>query len=63
MIVDERGMPMLVDFDWSGKEGEATYPLDLDESLGWPAGVVPLEPILKAHDLQMLEDFLGGTTV
>ncbi|KJA15092.1 hypothetical protein HYPSUDRAFT_72261 [Hypholoma sublateritium FD-334 SS-4] len=44
----------LLDFDWSGKEGEVRYPLHLTKNL-WAEGVEDYKPILASHDLQMVE--------
>jgi serine/threonine protein kinase len=46
----------LIDFDWAGVEGQATYPsLISDESGKWAEGVVAGGVIQKKHDLEMLE--------
>ena len=46
----------LIDFDWAGVEGQATYPsLISDESRKWADGVVARGVIQKKHDLEMLE--------
>jgi hypothetical protein len=41
---------MLVDFDWSGKEGQALYPMGLNTHITWPPEGKVGMPILKAHD-------------
>ena len=46
---------LLVDFDWSGKEGETRYPLNLNTKIVWAQGVEPGAVILKKHDEEMLE--------
>lgn len=33
------GGAMLVDFDWAGKVGHATYPMNLNGDVEWPRGV------------------------
>lgn len=38
-VIISEGRLVLIDFDWSGKEGEVHYPLSLNESAGWHAGV------------------------
>ncbi|KAK0216320.1 hypothetical protein IW262DRAFT_1276813 [Armillaria fumosa] len=45
----------LVDFDWSGLEGEVYYPPGLSERPIWAKGVVSFQKIEKEHDLKMLE--------
>ena len=47
----------LIDFDWSGKEGEARYPLHLSNKVDWPKQPpqLELEPIIKGHDLYMFD--------
>lgn len=47
----------LIDFDWSGKVGEACYPLQLSTRVKWPEDpeILELEPILPEHDLFMLD--------
>lgn len=45
----------LIDFDWSGKEGEVFYPRGLSERVGWVDGVKSFRRIEKAHDKMMLE--------
>lgn len=45
---------MLVDFDWSGKAGEATYPTSINGTLRWADGVRGAGNIEIAHDEEML---------
>ncbi|KAF5329833.1 hypothetical protein D9758_018346 [Tetrapyrgos nigripes] len=45
----------LIDFDWSGKEGDVCYPHGLSENAGWVEGVKSFRKIEKEHDLEMLE--------
>ena len=50
--------PMIIDFDWCGKAGEARDPADLNtaEDLGWPMGVGPTFVIRKKeHNVFMLQ--------
>ena len=46
---------MLIDFDWCGKEGEATYPSDilLEASLNWHGRVERGQLIEKVHDAHL----------
>jgi tRNA A-37 threonylcarbamoyl transferase component Bud32 len=48
---------MLIDFDWCGKDGETTYPIDLNTfgDIVWADGVGAGLPMLKKHDEDMLE--------
>lgn len=47
------GHAMLVDFDWSGREGQVFYPMGLNMQIKWPPGSGASMPIQKAHDLFM----------
>ena len=49
------GHALLVDLDWSGKEGEVFYPMGLNTEIGWPTGSGAGMPIKKEHDLFMLQ--------
>ena len=42
----------IIDFDWAGKEGEATYPptLNVTSENNWARGVMPKGQIKKEHD-------------
>jgi hypothetical protein len=45
----------LIDFDWSGKEGNARYPGFMNhQDVQWPAGASDNLPLQKAHDLHFL---------
>ena len=50
------GKAFFIDFDWAGKVGEAHYPRNLSRGVVWPgkAGDLEMTPILKDHDLFML---------
>ncbi|KAJ6584736.1 hypothetical protein B0H19DRAFT_394861 [Mycena capillaripes] len=50
----------LIDFDWSGKEQLARYPLSLNTTVGWPVGVEAGGCIHSAHDLDMLNLYAKG---
>ncbi|KAK7461876.1 hypothetical protein VKT23_008310 [Stygiomarasmius scandens] len=45
----------LIDFDWSGKEGEVYYPTGLSSAVTWAKGVESFHKIEKQHDLDMYE--------
>ncbi|KAG8925003.1 hypothetical protein FRC00_004451 [Tulasnella sp. 408] len=49
----ERGA-MLVDFDWTGKDGVQRYPVGLNVGVEWPQGVQGGEVMKKEHDIAML---------
>ena len=51
----QKGHAMIVDFDWSGLEGQVFYPMGLNTKLQWPPGCGTAMPIQKAHDLFMYE--------
>lgn len=51
---------MVVDFDWAGKEGEVTYPINVNHiDIKRPDGARDGLPIQKAHDLEMLDRMFG----
>ncbi|KAL4255883.1 hypothetical protein AB1N83_011384 [Pleurotus pulmonarius] len=59
VLVDTRGNPYLIDFDWSGAEGTVRYPLDLNTAgIDWAEGVRPGAKIRREHDVDMLEKLL-----
>ena len=49
----------LIDFDWSGAEGRVCYPGYLNGEIPWAAGVAAHQPILQAHDVQLLDNTLA----
>lgn len=55
----DRLLPKLVDFDWAAVHGQGLYPEDLSRSAnrpdGWPAGVYPLAPMNKNHDIVLFD--------
>ncbi|KAF8598389.1 hypothetical protein BDV93DRAFT_478512 [Ceratobasidium sp. AG-I] len=57
-VLDDQRQPIggiLVDFDWCGKDGEATYPSDINMEIDWPADVGPGTIMKAEHDREMLE--------
>jgi hypothetical protein len=44
----------VVDFDWSGRAGEARWPGQRNQRVGWPVAVKDGDVITKQHDLDML---------
>lgn len=55
IMVSEEGKVNLVDFNWAGRKGKATYPPSISPTIPWAPGVGPLEPITKEHDMRMVE--------
>lgn len=61
IVVDADGQPRLFDFDWSGKVGEARYPIDLNTvGINWPDGVTRGGLIEMNHDIEMLDRYVEG---
>lgn len=58
MIKNEPDLPvMLVDFDWAGEIGEATYPMNVNRvDVHRPEEAVDNAPIRAEHDMFMLEE-------
>jgi hypothetical protein len=52
--------PVLIDFDWSGRAGKATYPPDINmkSEIRWHPDVCPGGLILRDHDVFMLDQLL-----
>ncbi|KAL0945069.1 hypothetical protein HGRIS_004225 [Hohenbuehelia grisea] len=46
---------LLVDWDWAGKDGHATYPITLNTEIPRSAGARPGRPITRLHDLDMVD--------
>ena len=59
---EDNGQLLLCDFDWAGKAGEVRYPIDLNQSIDWPKGVVPLGEIAKDHDTEWVNEHCGRQT-
>jgi hypothetical protein len=51
----------LLDFDWTGKVGEAFYSIDKNESIQWPPGAIPCSKIEKAHDDYWINELRSGS--
>ncbi|KAF8326056.1 uncharacterized protein EI90DRAFT_3071344 [Cantharellus anzutake] len=56
IIEDDTNNAKLVDFDWTAKDGEGRYPMDLKEDIDmeWCEGVEPGAVMTKGHDIYML---------
>jgi len=75
--VDNAGSPhrlptscaMIIDFDWCGKHGKASYPdlLNMDGGIDWHPGVRPGGSMLMVHDkyrfLRLREEFRNDLTL
>ncbi len=49
-----------VDFEWAGREGQATYPAFLNPDIPWPDGVGYRKQLQRAHDTQLLAASTAG---
>ncbi|KAJ6567373.1 hypothetical protein DFH09DRAFT_1156775 [Mycena vulgaris] len=56
------GQVKLIDFDWAGKAGCATYPIHLAHDIAWPAGATAMGKIEKEHDIEMLKGLIDSST-
>jgi serine/threonine protein kinase len=61
ILVTEDGDVKIIDFDWSGKEGEAYYPSDINLGSGiwWDSEVARGGLIKKKHDRTMYQNLTG----
>jgi hypothetical protein len=41
---------LVIDFEWAGKQGEATYPVEMNPEVDWPEGCEAFAPLEFAHD-------------
>ncbi|GLD98983.1 hypothetical protein PINS_up007701 [Pythium insidiosum] len=46
---------VLVDFDWAGKDGAATYPPFMNGEIAWPPGAESGKPLRPSHDAYWLD--------
>ncbi|KAF8329867.1 hypothetical protein F5887DRAFT_1003612 [Amanita rubescens] len=61
ILYDESvGRVFLVDFDWSGRDGESRYPATLNLSNAWAEEVSPNSIMRKAHDLWQLDRLVAA---
>jgi thiamine kinase-like enzyme len=51
------GRVIVIDFDWSGKQGEATYPVDMSPFVDWPKGCEAGAPLEFEHDKYWADSF------
>ncbi|KAK1235537.1 hypothetical protein PQX77_001233 [Marasmius sp. AFHP31] len=50
----------LIDFDWSGMEGEVFYPAGLSTNARWTEAVMSFKEIKKVHDQAMLKEHFAN---
>jgi serine/threonine protein kinase len=55
LYVESEDRVVLVDFDWSGKDGESRYPATLNPSNTLAEEVLPYSIMRRAHDLWQLD--------
>ena len=56
LMVGPNDSVKIIDFDWSGKVGEAVYPPLLNPEIDWHPDVKAGAKILPTHDLYMLDN-------
>ena len=49
-------IPIIVDFDWAGIEGEVKYPVNLNQIVDWPATAKSGLSIFNSHDMHMVKN-------
>ncbi|KAG8959405.1 hypothetical protein FRC03_008030 [Tulasnella sp. 419] len=60
-IMIRNGQPLLVDFDWCAREGEGTYPINLNHlTVKWAKGVAGCGLMQKEHDIDMWRELCRG---
>jgi len=52
---DKTPRPVIIDFDWAGKIGEAKYPVFLNPAIEWPDGAIYGSLIKVVHDLEWID--------
>jgi len=57
ILVNDKNEIMLIDYDWTGIQGQVVYPrnINMDPILRWPSGVGSGLRILPEHDMEMVE--------
>lgn len=56
ILVRDTGKVCLIDYEWSGKVGEATYPFFMNHvSITWPEGAIDGGLVQKEHDTYWLK--------
>jgi hypothetical protein len=60
LISEKSNKVWVIDFDWSGKEGEARYPFGMNHmDIAWPKGASDGELMKQDHDLEFFKAFFG----
>ena len=57
ILITDKSSPVILDFDWAGMEGEATYPAELNETCHWHKGVKARGKIEKEHDQYQINNY------
>ena len=60
IMIGNNNQVKFIDFEWAGKEGEATYPMLLNTEIGWHNDVIPGGKIKIIHDEHMVKKELSG---
>jgi len=58
VMIASDGKVKLIDFNWAGEEGQATYPSLISPVIAWPEGVKALAVMRSEHDLDMLSKLI-----
>ena len=58
VMITKSGEVKLIDFNWSGEEGQAKYPLLISPEIAWPEGVRALAVMRREHDSEMLSKWI-----
>jgi len=58
VMITKDGKVKLIDFNWAGEEGQATYPSLISPVIAWPEGVKALAVMRSEHDLDMLSKLI-----
>ena len=58
----ERDHVILIDFDWSGKNGIERYPMDMNPDVGWHPGATTNEVLMFEHDAFWISSLLSSQT-
>lgn len=59
IMVTPKGDLKLIDFDWTGQDGVAKYPLRMSSGIDWAPGMGSMKVMKKEHDLAMLKKLFG----
>ncbi len=59
IMVKGTGEVKLIDFNWSGEQGQVKYPYLISKDIRWPEGVEALAIIKYNHDLDMFKQLFS----